>query len=95
MKRISFKSWEQEFGRNYYMYIPLTIVFLSCLGAIVAMKVLAGGVTILSGLELTLIVAICIGYTGILYAGMSKKIIFWWLLIGIAICSLLFIVHLF
>jgi len=95
MGHISFNNWEKEFRQNYYMYIPLTIVLLSCLGAVVAMKVLAGGVTLLSGLELTLIVAICIGYTGILYAGVNKKIIFWWLLIGIAVCILLFIVHLF
>lgn len=93
--KLSFKSWLEEYERDYYMYIPLTIVFLSCLGAIVAMKVLAGGVNLISGLELTLIVSICIGYTGILYAGVSKKILFWWLIIGIAICILLFIVHLF
>lgn len=93
--KLSFKSWLEEYERDYYMYIPLTIVFLSCLGAIVAMKVLAGGVNLLSGLELTLIVAICIGYTGLLYAGVSKNILFWWLMIGIPICILLFIVHLF
>lgn len=94
MKRLSFKKWEEEFERDYYMYIPLTIVLLSCLGAIVAMKVLANGITLLSGLELTLIVAICMGYNGALYAGISKKITFWWLLIGIAICVLLFIITL-
>lgn len=95
MKNLSLKSWEEEFEKNYYMYIPLTIILLSCVGSIAAMKVLEQGVNLFSGLELTLIVAICMGYNGTLYAGLNKKLVFWWLIIGTLICVSLFVITLF
>lgn len=77
------------------MYIPLTIVLNSCLGSIVAMKILAQGTTLISGIGLGIIVTLCMGYNGALYAGVNRRFTFWWLMVSLAVSILFFIITLF
>ncbi len=95
MKLLSLKEWEKEFEHDYYMYIPLTIILNSCVGSIVAMKILYQGTTLLSGIALGIIVALCMGYNGALYAGLNRKFTFRLLLVSLAINLLFFIITLF
>ena len=77
MKTVSIKSLQDEFEKDYYMYVPLTIILNSCIGSIAAMTVLAQGTSLLSGIELTICVSLCMGYNAVLLAGFSRKFIFW------------------
>lgn len=95
MKLVSLESWEKEFEYDYYMYIPLTILLNSCIGSIAAMKILSHGTSFTTGLELTICVALCMGYNGALYASINRKVIFWWLIISLVVNISLIIINLF
>ncbi len=71
------------------MYIPLSIILNSCVGSIAAMTILAQGTGLISGLELSLAVALCIGYNAALLAGSNKKFAFKLLAISLIVNLLL------
>lgn len=95
MKLVSLESWEKEFEYDYYMYIPLTILLNSIVGSLAAMEILTHGTTFLTGLQLTICVALCMGYNGALYASINRKVIFWWLIISLVVNALFFFINLF
>ncbi len=94
MKSLSIKSLQKEFENDYYMYIPLTIILNSCIGSIAAMTVLAQGTGIISGIELTICVSLCMGYNAALLAGSNKKIAFWLLAVSLVANLLLILITL-
>lgn len=94
MKALSIKSLQKEFENDYYMYIPLTIILNSCIGSIAAMTVLAQGTGIISGIELTICVSLCMGYNAALLAGSNKKIAFWLLALSLVVNLLLILITL-
>jgi divalent metal cation (Fe/Co/Zn/Cd) transporter len=94
MKRLSLKKLEQEFEYDYYMYIPLSIIFNSCIGSIAAMTILAQGTTLLTGIELTLCVSLCMGYNAALLAGTNRKMAFWLLVVSLVVNTLLILITL-
>lgn len=94
MKALSIKSLQEEFIHDYYMYIPLTIILNSCIGSIAAMTVLAQGTSIVSGIELTVCVSLCMGYNAALLAGSNKKIAFWLLAVSLLANLLLILITL-
>ncbi len=94
MKIQSLKTLQREFEKDFYMYIPLTIILNSCIGSIAAMTILAQGTTLISGIELTLSVSLCMGYNAALLAGSNKKFSFWLLLISLVLNLLLILITL-
>ncbi|RMA64569.1 hypothetical protein [Ulvibacter antarcticus] len=83
-----------EFDYNRYMYIPLTIIFQSCLGSIAAMLVLSKGTTLQSGIELFFSVATCMMYNAALLAQFKSKPTFWLLVVSLFVNTLLIIINL-
>ncbi|AFL82429.1 hypothetical protein Aeqsu_2990 [Aequorivita sublithincola DSM 14238] len=94
MKSLSIKSLQQEFEYDFYMYVPLTIILNSCIGSIAAMTILAQGTSLLSGIELTLCVSLCMGYNAVLLAGSNKMIAFWLLAVSLIVNMLLILITL-
>lgn len=94
MKPPSIKALQREFENDYYMYIPLTIILNSCIGSIAAMTVLAQGTSLLTGIELTLCVSLCMGYNAALLAGSNRKFAFWLLALSLLINMLLILITL-
>jgi len=94
MKALSIPSLQHEFEHDYYMYVPLTIILNSCIGSIAAMTVLAQGTSLLTGIELTLVVSLCMGYNAALLAGSNRKFAFWLLLVSLVVNLLLILVTL-
>jgi len=95
MKIISLKEMEKEFAYNYFMYIPLTIIINSCLGSLVAMKLLAHGVTLFSGIGLTICVSLCMGYNAALLAGIKRSFAFKLLIASLVVNIILLLLTLF
>lgn len=94
MKALSLKAIQDEFEFDYYMYIPLTIILNSCIGSIAAMTILAQGTSLTSGIELTVCVALCMGYNAALLAGTNKKVAFWFLAVSLVVNMLLILITL-
>ena len=94
MKIPSVKSMQVAFIHDYYMYVPLTIILNSCIGSIAAMTILAQGTSLISGIELTLCVSLCMGYNAILLAGSNRKLAFWLLVISLLVNMLLILITL-
>jgi hypothetical protein len=94
MKTLSIKKLQNEFERDYFMYIPLTIILNSCIGSIAAMTVLAQGTGLFSGIELTICVALCMGYNAALLIGTDRKFSFWLLVVSLAANLLLILITL-
>lgn len=94
MKILSLKEMEREFEFDYYMYVPLTIVLNSCIGSIAAMTILMQGTTLLSGIQLTICVSLCMGYNAALLAGINRKFTFKFFLVTLVVNLLLILVTL-
>lgn len=94
MKSISIKSLQQEYEQGYFMYIGLAIILSSCIGSIAAMTILAQGTTLISGIELSICVSLCMGYNAAVLSGVNKKISFWLLVVGLAVNILLILITL-
>ncbi|MCZ4320259.1 hypothetical protein O4H26_14795 [Aequorivita viscosa] len=94
MKTLSLKHWQQQFEHDYYMYVPLSIILNSCIGSIAAMAILAQGTSLISGVELTLCVALCMGYNAALLAGSNRKFAFWLLIVSLVVNLLLILITL-
>ena len=94
MKSLSIKALQKEFENDIFMYIPLTIILNSCIGSIATMTILAQGTSLLSGIELTLCVSLCMGYNAALLAGMNRKFSFWLLAVSLVLNILLILITL-
>lgn len=94
MKLLSIKEMQHEFEFDYYMYMPLTIILNSCIGSIAAMTILSQGTSLLTGIELTLCVSLCMGYNAALLAGANRKLTFWLLMASLVINLLLILITL-
>jgi hypothetical protein len=94
MKTLSLKHWQQEFEHDYYMYVPLSIILNSCIGSVAAMTILAQGTSLISGIELTLCVSLCMGYNAALLAGSNRKFAFWLLIVSLVVNILLILITL-
>ncbi len=94
MKLISINEIQDEFDSNYYIYVPLTIVLNSCIGSIAAMTILMQGTSLLSGIQLTICVSLCMGYNAALLAGVNKRFTFKFLIVTLLVNLLLIIVTL-
>lgn len=94
MKSLSLKALQHEYEKDYYMYVPLTIILNSCIGSIAAMTILATGTTLFSGILLTICVSLCMGYNAVLLSGSYKKSSFWLLVASVVINVLMILITL-
>lgn len=94
MKTLSIQKLQHDFEHDYYMYVPLTIILNSCIGSIAAMTILAQGTGLVTGIELTLCVALCMGYNAVLLAGSNRKLAFWLLAVSLVVNFLLILITL-
>ncbi|SDE71585.1 hypothetical protein SAMN05421855_102371 [Ulvibacter litoralis] len=94
MKAFRTKDLIAAFNYNRFMYIPLTIIFQSCLGSIAAMLVLENGTSFLTGIELFLCVATCMLYNAALLAQLKSNLTFWLLVVSLGVNTVLIIINL-
>lgn len=66
----------EDFKEHLTLYVPLSIIFQSCLGSIAAMFILKNSFHTFHFLDLTLVVSFAMAYNGALYAQMKPKIIY-------------------
>lgn len=89
-----YNSLLKQYSDDFYMYIPLSIIFQSCLGSIAAMLILMQGTSVLTFIELMLSVVLCMAYNGALMAQLNVKISFLLLFFSLVINTLLILVNL-
>lgn len=66
----------EDFKEHLTLYVPLSIIFQSCLGSVAAMVILMNSHPTFRFLDLTLVVIFAMAYNGSLYAQMKPKLIF-------------------
>lgn len=66
----------EDFKENYTLYIPLSIIFQSCLGSVAAMFILMDSNPTFHFFDLTMVVSFAMAYNGAMYAQMKPKIVF-------------------
>lgn len=65
-----------DFKHHYILYIPLSIIFQSCVGSIAAMFILMNSHPTFHFFELTLCVSFAMAYNGAMYAQMKPKFVY-------------------
>lgn len=66
-----------DYKEHLTLYVPLSIIFQSCLGAIAAMFILANSTHgTFHFLDLILVTSFAMAYNGALYAEMKPKVLF-------------------
>lgn len=71
-----YKKGLEDFTENLTLYIPLSIIFQSCLGSIATMFILMDSKPNFHFLDLTLVVTFAMAYNGALYAQLKPKLIY-------------------
>lgn len=66
----------EDFKEHLTLYVPLTIIFQSCLGAIAAMFILKDSYPSFHFLDLILVVSFAMAYNGALYAQLKTKVLY-------------------
>lgn len=66
----------EDFKEHLTLYVPLTIIFQSCLGAIAAMFILKNSYPTFHFLDLILVVSFAMAYNGALYAQLKSKVLY-------------------
>ncbi len=95
MKNLSVNEVIHEFEYDYFMYVPLSIILQSCIGSVAAMLILANGTTLLTGIQLSLCVSLCMGYNAALLVQAKIKPIFWLLMASLLINTILISINAF
>ena len=66
----------EDFKEHLTLYVPLSIIFQSCLGSIAAMFILKSSFETFHFIDLTLVVSFAMAYNGSLYAQLKPKFIY-------------------
>jgi ABC-type uncharacterized transport system permease subunit len=89
-----YTRYYEEFQSKYTMYIPLTIILQSCIGAIAAMYILINGLeTIPSLVQLFICVILTSFYNAAILAQLKEKWVFNMLLLSLLINVIFIIVN--
>lgn len=83
-----------DFRKDYILFIPLSIIFQSCLGSIAAMFILMNSIKTFHFVELTFCVIFAMAYNGAIFAQLKTKWIFNLLLVTLAIDVILILINL-
>ena len=66
----------EDFKEHLTLYVPLSIIFQSCLGSVAAMFILKNSTHNFHFLDLILVVTFAMAYNGSLYAQLKPKFIY-------------------
>ena len=66
----------EDFKEHLTLYVPLSIIFQSCLGSVAAMFILKNSFQTFRFIDLTIVVSFAMAYNGALYAQMKPKVIY-------------------
>lgn len=89
-----YHNFLQDFKTNYQMYIPLSIIFQSCLGSIAAMYILMNSTQeSFHFFQLTLCVIASMGYNAVIFAQLNIKWVFNVLIFSLIMNALLIIIN--
>lgn len=83
----------EDFKQNFILYIPLSIIFQSCLGSIATMVILMNSKPTFHFFDLTLVVCFAMAYNGALYAQMKAKVLFNLLILTILVHLIFLIIN--
>ena len=83
-----------DFKKDYIIFIPLSIIFQSCLGSIAAMFILMNSIKTFHFVELTFCVIFDMAYNGAIFAQIKIKWIFNLLLATLFIDVILILINL-
>ncbi|MCL8005845.1 hypothetical protein [Gelidibacter japonicus] len=89
-----YKKGLEDFKEHLTLYVPLTIIFQSCLGSIAAMFILMNSTHTFRFLDLILVVSFAMAYNGSLYALLKPKIIYNLLIATVLVHSTFLIINL-
>lgn len=84
----------EDFKEHLTLYVPLSIIFQSCLGSIAAMFILKNSTHTFHFIDLILVVSFAMAYNGSLYAQMKPKIIYNLLIATILVHTTFLIINL-
>ncbi|MCB0450478.1 MAG: hypothetical protein KDC97_10205 [Confluentibacter sp.] len=88
-----YDKYFRDFDQDYILYIPLSIIFQSCLGSIAAMYILMNSTKTFHFVELTLCVIFAMAYNGAVFAQLKTKWIFNLLLVTLFVDVVLIIMN--
>lgn len=81
-----FKQLEEDFKRNYTLFVPLSIILQSCIGSIAAMYILqSSSPTYFPFIQLVLCVSITMFFNATVLAQLKPGLIFKMLLLSLVI----------
>lgn len=83
-----------DFKENLILYIPLSIIFQSCLGSIATMVILMDSKPNFHFLDLTLVVSFAMAYNGALYAQLKPKLLYNLLILTLLVHTLFLVINL-
>ncbi len=66
----------EDFKEHLTLYVPLSIIFQSCLGSVAAMFIMKNSFQTFRFIDLILVVSFAMAYNGSLYAQMKPKLIY-------------------
>ena len=89
-----YDKYLDDFKHDYILYIPLSIIFQSCLGSIAAMYILMNSIKTFHFVELTLCVIFAMAYNGAVFAQLKTQWIFNLLLATVVIDVILIAINL-
>lgn len=84
----------EDFKEHLTLYVPLTIIFQSCLGGIASMFILMNSYPNFHFLDLTLVVSFAMAYNGALYAQLKPKVLYNLLIATILVHTIFLILNL-
>lgn len=82
-----------DFKKDYILFIPLSIIFQSCLGSIAAMFILMNSIKTFHFVELTFCVIFAMAYNGAIFAQIKINWVFNLLLATLLIDVVLIIIN--
>lgn len=88
-----YKTYFENFDKNYFGAATLSIIGQSCLGGAAAMFVLSNGTSFVQMVQLTLIVLVCMIANTSILAQLSHKTVFNLVLSSVLLSILLIIIN--
>lgn len=83
-----------DFKEHLTLYVPLSIIFQSCLGSVAAMFIIINSAHNFRFIDLILVVSFAMAYNGSLYAQLKPKIIYNLLIATILVHTTFLIINL-
>lgn len=84
----------EDFKEHLTLYVPLSIIFQSCLGSIAAMFIIKNSFHSFHFIDLVLVVSFASAYNGALYAQMKPKFLYNLLIATILVHTTFLIINL-